>query len=234
MAITVYWTCNEKPWLRAKAPESIYKNFIKDSKNKTNGIVFCPATKDYMQNIFGIQSLYSYNFKLNTDGSISAPLYDQEFFQNNVTIRSKEDRLFSFLQRFSFFTEEKSLLMSAGMLPFLEDNNITKRCTVIPGTFDIGKWFRQAEFAFYLKDGFDEFNIEEGEIFQYIRFHTKEKIIFKQFAMTLKIQDYFYDTENSKEFRKIKKRSLEEYYLMTKNKKRIIQEIKNNLVSYDG
>ena len=230
MTITVYWTCNEKPWLRAKEPEPIYKEFIKDPKNKKNGLVWCPAVKDYMQNIFGIKSIYNYNFKINPDGSVTSPLYDDWFFRNNVTVRSSEDKLFSFLQRFSFFTEEKSLLMSAGISPFLENNNVTRRCTIIPGTIDIGKWFRQVEYAFYLKPEYDEFLIEENEIFQYIKFHTKEKIIFKQYEISENIQNFFYAIENSKEFRRVKNRSLEEYYLMVKNKKRILKEIKNNLL----
>jgi len=97
-------------------------------------------------------------------------------------------------------------------------------------TIDIGKWFRQVEYAFYLKPEHDEFLIEENEIFQYIKFHTKEKIIFKQYEISENIQNFFYAIENSKEFRRVKNRSLEEYYLMVKNKKRILKEIKNNLL----
>ena len=234
MAITVYWSFNNASWLRAKAPESIYKNFAKNTKNQKNNLILCPATKDYMQNIFSLKSVFSYDFKINhtQDGSeITTNIYDQNFFDKHIKIRSKEDKLFSFRQIFSFYTEEKSLLMSAGIFPFLEDNNITNRCILIPGTFDIGRWFRQIEFAFYLKKDYDEFKIEEDEIYQYVKFHTNEKIIFKQFRINPKIQDFLYDITYAKDFRKLKLRPLEEYYLMMKNKKTIIEEIKNNLVN---
>jgi hypothetical protein len=234
MAITVYWSFNDPSWLRAKTPESVYKNFVQDTKNQRNDLILCPATKDYMQNIFSLKSAFSYNFKIDQTqygNEIITNLYDQKFFENHVKIRSKEDKLFSFKQMFSFYTEEKSLLISAGIFPFLEDNNITNRCTLIPGTFDIGKWFRQIEFAFYLKKEYDEFKIEEDEIYQYVKFHTNEKIIFKQFKINRKIQDFLNDVVYAKDFRKVKLRPLEEYYSMMKNKKTIIKEIKNNLVN---
>ena len=222
MSITIYWCLNDDEWLRAKTPEPIYKGFVKEPKNQKNDITLCPATKDYMKNIFSLKSIFSYDFKIdNIEGNdtITTSMYDQKFFNDHINIRSQTHKLFSFTQRFCFYTEEKSLLMSAGILPFLEDNNITKRCTVIPGTFDIGRWFRQIEFAFYLKKDYDEFKIEEDEIYQYIKFHTKEKIIFKQFRVNSEIHSLILDIDRAKNSRIPKFRSLEEYYLMLKNKK---------------
>ena len=133
-----------------------------------------------------------------------------------------------------FFTEEKTLNMSAGIFPFLENNNITKNCIVVPGTLDIGKWFRPSDFAFYLKSNHNNFKIEEDEIYQYIKFHTDEKIIFKQFQINEKLNKYLLDITSAKEFRKVKNRSLENYYSMLKHKKYIIKEIKNNLIESIG
>lgn len=237
MSITVYWGCFEEEWLRAKSPNLIYKDFVQDYKNQKNFVSFCPSVKDYMKNIFSINSLYSYDFKIKPlldDYEVVTNIYDQGFFNDHVIIRSKEDKLFSFMQRFCFFTEEKSLLMSAGIFPFLEDNNITKRCVVIPGSFDIGKWFRRLDFAFYLKKEYDEFKIEENEIYQYIKFHTNEKIIFKQFNMTPIFKKFFDDFECAKENRPLMLRQLKNYYSMVKHKKYIIKEIKNNLLEDNG
>jgi hypothetical protein len=234
MSTTIYWACNDTEWVRAKTPESIYKNFSKDVKNHEKDLFLCPAIKDYMKNIFSLQSLYSYDFRVSDsekEKQVITDTYDQKFFNDHVIVRSIENQLFSFLERFVFFTEEKSLPMSVGITPFLEDNNITKRCNVIPGTFDIGKWFRQIEFVFYLKKDFNEFKIEENEIFQYIKFHTNEKIIFKQFRINKEIQDFIHDFDSAKDFRKLKPRVLQDYYLMMKNKKMIIKQIKNNLVN---
>jgi hypothetical protein len=231
MSKIIYWACDENEWLRAKKPEPIYKNFIKDLKGKDLQIEFCPSVKDYMHNIFSIKSLYDYNFKLEKNANqVSSDLYNQDFFNTHVIIRSQEEKCFSFTQRFIFFTEDKSLIMSAGIFPFLENNNITKRCVVIPGMMDIGKWFRKLDFAFYLKNEYDTFQIEEDEIFQYIKFDTKEKIEFKQFKVSKKLFDFLKDIEQSKESRKLKIRILDSYYKMFNNKKQIIKEIKENLI----
>jgi hypothetical protein len=231
MSKIIYWACDENEWLRAKKPEPLYKNFIKEAKDKSLEVEFCPSIKDYMHNTFSIKSLYEYSFTLdkNTKQTMS-DFYDQNFFDEHVLVRSQEEKCFSFTQKFIFFTEDKSLTMSAGIFPFLEDNNITKRCIVIPGTMDIGKWFRRLDFAFYLKNEYDTFKIDENEIFQYIKFDTKEKIEFKQFRVSQKLIDFSKDIEMSKNSRKLKNRILDSYYEMFNNKKQIIKEIKENLI----
>lgn len=233
MSITVYWACQDGAWLRAKQPEPVYKLFCKNLINQKNDLIYCPSIKKYMNNIFLLKSLFDYSFKLSKNENIDevfSDKYDQKFFDKHVFVRSREDRIFSFMQQFIFFTEEKSLLMSGGISPFLEDNNITKRCMVIPGTFDIGKWFRPLEFAFYLKQNYDEFIIEEEEVFQYIKFNTKEKIVFKQFKVTSEINEILVDTDTAKNSRKKKLRDLKEYYDMMKNKKHLINLIKKNVL----
>ncbi len=231
MSIKVYWGCNEKEWLRAKAPEPVYKNFIKNIKDKNTQLEICPSVKNYFNNTFSVSSIYDYNFKIKSEkNEVFSNLYDQNFFNEHVIVRSNEDRLFSFSQQYVFFTEEKSLEMSASIFPYLENNDITKRCISIPGTVDIGKWFRIMDFAFYLKKEYDEFQISQDEIYQYIKFNTDKKIIFKQFMFTEKIKKYSLDIIHAKESRKTKTRSLNDYYLMLKHKKHIIKEINNNLI----
>jgi hypothetical protein len=231
MAINIYWASLEQEWLRAKEPEPVYKVFSKNKKNIESFISFCPAIKDFNFNTFAIRSIYDYEFLVgnNINGAWS-PLYDQKFYDSHVEVRSLEDKLFSFSQKCVFFTEENSLLMSAGILPYFEDNEITKRCITIPGKFDIGKWFRSIDFAFYLKDGIDQFKIKEGEIYQYIKFDTKQKIIFKQFKSNQIIDKYITDVVSVKDFRRTKLRNLSEFYSTLKHKKYIIKEIKNNLL----
>ena len=74
MAITIYWACNDESWLRAKTPDSIYKNFVQNPKNQKNNLVLCPATKDYMQNVFSIKSLFDYDFTLGLNEEIQNKL----------------------------------------------------------------------------------------------------------------------------------------------------------------
>ena len=142
-------------------------------------------------------------------------------------IRDAEKKVFSFKQCYIFFTEEKSLEVTFYEYPALEDNNITKRCMIPAGRFDIAKWFRNSEFAFILKDGYNEFKIEKDEVYSYIRFHTNEKINFKQFKMNETLYGY---TKACFSLQGSRLGALANYYNAFKGKKHIIREIKANLV----
>ena len=231
MAITVYWSSLEDEWLRAKEPEPVYKDFLKDKKNFESTIVMCPAVKDYTKNTFSLKSIYDYEFEINKNlNDVTSQLYDQVFFNKHVEIRSIENKFFSFSQKLIFFTEEQSLNMSLGILPYFEDNEITKRCMLIPGKLDIGKWFRIIDYAFFLKNNINVFKIKEEDVYQYIKFETDQKIEFKQFKSTELINKYILDITSSKNHRKPKIRDLSEFYETMRHKKYIIKEIKNNLL----
>ena len=203
MSITVYWACLENEWMRAKNPDPVLKKFYKnqnilsEDKNSLKAINHCPVFNETMSNVYEIKSIYDYNFKINFEKNIcESNLYDQDFFNRHVMIRSLENKFFSFLNQYIFFTDEKSLKMTAYQHPIFEDNEITKRCMIIPGTYDIAKWFRPLEFAFILKKEFNEFKVNEQDILYYIQFHTKEQIIFKQFLLTNEINQTIKGTSN--------------------------------------
>jgi hypothetical protein len=111
--------------------------------------------------------------------------------------------------------------------PFLEDNNITQRCVIPSGQFDIGKWFRNTELAFFLKRDYNEFKVDKNEIMYYVRFHTNEKIKFQQFRFTNLLGSYNNDgfklTINPIGV-------LENFYKVFRTKKLILKEIQNNLI----
>jgi hypothetical protein len=232
MTINVYWSVLNKEWSRAKEPESLYKNFFSKRLHENNDLMNfnrCPFIFDYLKNVFILRSLYSYKFKIKDEGVVS-DFYDQEFFDNHVVIRSIEKKCFSFIQSFIFFTDEKSLEVFVPELPYLEDNNITKRCIPFSGKMNIGKYFRSIDFPFFLKNDFDEFAIEEDEVFAYIRFLTKEKINFIPFYPSLKIIEYSKVSSSSNKGRKNFFRPTLEYYKNFKIKKIVLKEIEKNLL----
>lgn len=230
MAITVYWASMEREWLMAEEPQSVasrfYKKGIHDPNNPGTQLNYCPSFNGYLKNLYTMKSLFTYDFQINGN-EIGSSNPDPEVFDRHVLIRDAEKKVFSFKQCYIFFTEEKSLEVTFYEYPALEDNNITKRCMIPAGKFDIAKWFRNSEFAFILKDGFNEFKIETGEVYSYIRFHTDEKINFKQFRMTDKLYQYARDCfylQNSR------LGALINYYKTFKSKKLVLREIKENLL----
>jgi hypothetical protein len=145
-----------------------------------------------------------------------------------VVVRSLEKKFFSFQTKYIFFTEEPSLNVTFYEYPFLEDNNITTRCIPVAGQYDIGRWFRNTEFAFYLKKDYNEFKINRNEIYSYIRFHTDKKIVFKQFRFNDTLKSYTEDSFALTFGHYFK--TLTEFYNCFKNKKLILKEIKKNLI----
>jgi hypothetical protein len=232
MTINVYWTCIENEWLRAEQPEPVSNIFYKERKfDKLDPHVnmhHCPAFNQHLYNMFGLKSIYNYKFSIN-NGSVQTDLYDQDFFNRHVNIKSINKKLFSFQQSFIFFTDQDSLPTTLSLPPYFEDNNITRRCTVLPGEMDIGKWFRTTDLSFFLKDNFDEFFIEEGEIFSYIKFHTLEKINFCQFRFTPLLGTYLFDVLASKNNKK-RFFNLDKFYSLLKTKSLILKEIRNNIL----
>jgi hypothetical protein len=231
MTINVYWACAEDQWMLAEKPDPVsswfYKKGLSDKNEPSSCINYCPAFNSNLNNLFALRSLYDYEFTAD-QSSISTPMYDQKFFEDHVYVRSLEKKFFSFRNRYIFFTDEPSLETTFYEYPFLEDNNITRACMPVAGKFDIGKWFRNTEFAFYLKNNNNTFKIERKEIYSYIRFHTTEKINFIQFRYTDKLDKYNLDgfSLNFNGYLK----TLENYYKMFKNKRLILKEIKEHVV----
>lgn len=231
MAINVYWASLEDQWMLAKQPDPVgplfYKKGLFDKNNPATCLNYCPAFNKNLTNLFALRSLYDYEFSIEND-QVSTPYYDKEFFEKHVHIRSYPTKFCSFHNRYIFFTDEPSLNVTFYEYPYLEDNNITQRCMPVTGQFDIGKWFRNTEFAFYLKNGVSTFKIQREEIYSYVRFHTDEQINFKQFRWSDKFRSYNNDGFNLNFNGYLK--TLENYYKAFKNKKLILKEIKENLV----
>lgn len=233
MSINVYWTCLEKEWERAEEPEPVIKrlfNYKKpDIENPMNNTMLCPSVASALNNTFAIKSIYDYEFTIVED-KLGTNYYDYEFFDNHVIIRDIEKKFFSFQQKFLFFTDEDSLEMEAYLFPFAENNEVVRRTFSIPGKFNIGKWFRNLEFNFYLREEYDTFSIRSGDAYTYIKFDTPEKINFRQFYMSPKLWQYIYRVADLRMTPSKEKRSLPDFYNMMNFKDEILEEIKINLI----
>jgi hypothetical protein len=234
--MNVYWSCFDDGWLRSKIPEKVsglyFKSERSDVNNKKLNLEYCPAFKNNLKNVFAIRSIYDYSFSI-IDNEVVSEMQDQDFFDKHVLIRSIEKKSFSFMTNYLFFTDEKSLEMTAYEYPFFEENNITNACIPIPGKFDIGKWMRPIEFPFYLKNNVNEFKVENEEIMFYLRFHTNEKINFKQFRTTELMKSFVKEnisTPIGLTRGVSRSNGMEAFYKVMKTKKLILKEIKENLI----
>ena len=85
-----------------------------------------------------------------------------------------------------------------------------------------------------IKKEYNTFEIDEGDVQLYLRFHTKEKIKFKQYYMTDRLREYAFMVEHIKETTANKAlRPLSYFYGIYKKsnlKNRTLKEIDENLV----
>lgn len=224
----------EDEWIRASEPVNLMKKFhdLHDSgtRSKFSQPLRCPAVSDSMTNMYGLSSIYDYELFVDEEFNVSSPSHDQRFYDNHVIIRDISKKYFSFLQRYIFFTDEKSLELTIHPFPFMEQHDISRSVYSVPGKVDIGKWFRPLDYSFYIKDGFNSFKISQGDIYSYISFNTKERIVFKKFAPVESILMYSNACVNSTTGVEYRRKPLEYFYEMFSFKKQVLKEIKKNLV----
>lgn len=238
MSINIYWACLEKEWMLAEQPESVpfsfYEKKLFNDKNNFFNLNKCPAFNDRIQNTFSIKSIYDYSFDIfyeNNEKIIKSNNFDQNFFNEHIIIRDIEKNAFSFLQRYIFFTDEQSLKTDFYIMPYLEENNsIMNSCVLIPGTYDIAKWYRAVEFPFFLKNNCNNFSIYRNQILYYIKFNTNKKINFVQYRSN-EILEQMEKDGFSLNVRGMNIKKMENYYKFFKNKNKILNEIKNNIIN---
>ena len=234
--ITIFWGANTN-WslegIRAEAPIPILQKLSQERvpKDSELGQQYnrCPAFTDELKNLYGVKSYLDYTLNFGKDDVTSSD-YGQEFFDKHFVIKSFKGNLFEFHENLFFFTDEPSLEMS--LLPaYLEDNSVINSTIMIPGKIDIGKYFRSLVFSFHMKQNCNELIFSRKEITFYVRFHTKEKLQFKQFLFTPEM-DRWTDLMMAAKDKKYELMNLDYYYNIFKRfnfKKRMLKIIKENL-----
>jgi hypothetical protein len=113
------------------------------------------------------------------------------------------------------------------------NNDFTKKLGIIEGSFDIGQWCRYMDIGIFFKEP-DTVNININDVLYYLEFFTDKKIIFKKFYLTPEINSMVEACISVKDTKKFPIFTyFEELYLLfnqSKMKKRILKEIKNNIL----
>jgi len=233
--ITIYWGVNTSYFpegISVEAPIAILQKLIRERipKNSPSPMSYdkCPSIIDELTNLYGLKPFCDYTLKFGKE--VTSSEYDQKFFEKVIRVRSIKGNLFELMLNFVFFTEDPSLEMS--LLPaYLEDNSVSNSTIIIPGKIDIGKYFRSLSVAFHMKKKCNKLLLRRKEIFHYVKFHTKEKIRFKQFLWTPEIDQMNFLMMSAKN-RKYDFVKLDYYYNIFKRfnfKKKILKNIKENL-----
>ena len=192
MTITVYWGFSDgtsplemghsSMYWQSK-PEPLVKNLPDWWKDSI--IRKCPATNDPMKNTYVLRFYHPYEIDINGE-VISAPHGNQKTYDNFIDPRHLPNVL-QILNWYTFFADKP--LMMEQMHPYWHSNDFTSKATVVRGEYDIGKWFRPLNTAAVINNQNCNIKFNHKDISSYVRFHTDEKIVLKEFRYNTKIAD---------------------------------------------
>jgi hypothetical protein len=207
--VVVYWC----PWWAPEAgvnldlvyqnPVSIYKDFISrsDAERPYANFINCPAVSEKFKRTFMVRNTAETALRCDVDEN------------NEIKI---------------VFLNERTTNTAAGIThqaPHMQYG------AIVPGSFDIGKWYRPIISEFNLWEGNNKFHIQAYEPLMYWEFFTNKKVILKRYERTQKLYDI---TSSIVNFKLVKRGSnmLSRYKRFDESALRaiILKEIKNNLV----
>lgn len=193
--ITIYWSPNfpldegNFDWdILYKDPEPVLSN-LKHLVNKNTahtGLVRCPAFKDLVKNTFYFSATLPIDCQIK-DNQISSTE------ENYINVSFGREA--SFINRMHinasmswvFFSEE-SLTVEV-VPPYVLEASHLAYGTFVPGTYDIGSWFRPINAEFILNASCNEFKLPVGEPIFFLKAKTDRPVIFKRFFMTQEIRN---------------------------------------------
>jgi hypothetical protein len=220
------------------APEPVFKK-INRYKHIVDGNNFlkCPVTNSFLKKTFNILSPIDYSLLSNPlDNKIVSNHQDQFFFDKFVSIRDFKTKCISLNFLYYAFFTDKTCNMTWNRSYFSE-GDFSFNVEIIPGTYDISKWLRRVELAFFIKYDNKLLLIKRGEPISSVHFDffNNDTISLKYFKCTDNIRS-FLNFANIRRYSDCKNNLYDRMnYLYGQfhnsiAKKTLIQEIKNNLL----
>lgn len=241
--IVVYWC----PWwtpepginldLVYQNPVNIYKDFISrsDSDRPAANFINCPAVSEKFKRTFMVKNVAETAFRFtNGEGGEKNVNYLNSKTTNaaiGITHQPtlKDNTLFEYHMAYAFLAEESLNITTSS--PYFHKAPHLQYGALVPGSFDIGRWYRPIIAEFNLWEGNDYFHIQSDEPLMYWEFSTNKKVILKRYERTQKLYDI---TSSIINFKLVKRGSnlLSRYKKFDESSLRaiILKEIKNNLV----
>jgi hypothetical protein len=215
-------------------PTTLFNEYTKNRADHTDTANFlsCPAVANKFKKtlVFKCPATFSYSYDFDND-PLMKPVTENNisiFINRNPTL--KDGPLMSLELSYILFADEP--LDCYFTPPMFSKPGYTKEVSIIPGEFNIGKWFRpyNIEFQFWNKSGVLEF--QENEHLFYAELKTDKKIKMHKFQMTPKLTDYVASNTRSTRFFGRGESLLKRYNRFTDAgmREKVLTEIKKNLI----
>lgn len=222
------------------APKSLYEESFEqkaDLKENKDDFFRCPAVSNKMKRTFVFRSVTDTHVKVFGKEHIEYWVANEDDQRRHQTVTEilheptmRNRWLVNYLHPIVFFTPEDSLIASMTP-PYFEQTESQKYGAIVPGEFDIGKWFRPMNFEFQLWEGVDELRVASGDALGYVQFNTDKKVVLKKFNLNNQLNKITGSLIHVSPFRRFMR--LSERYKMfeqSKLKHQILREIRQELM----
>jgi hypothetical protein len=206
--LVVYWS----PYYPIKAEErydwnmvypdpepvvgSIRKNKVA-SADASNSILYCPAFKELFKNTYSFSNAIDSKFEFDKQTGKFEGMQEHQMHGTKTMMTFLEDRKVLWLPLGWLFFSEEPVQMEITP-PYIHDTVHQKYGSIVPGAYDISKWFRPVLTEIQMWEKQERFHLP-AEPVMYARFNTDRKVVLKRFELTadiFKIAESVADTKS--------------------------------------
>jgi hypothetical protein len=217
-------------------PKILFNNLLdyRTEESNPHSMLSCPALSNKIKKILVFESPMSFKINYNWNNRSIDPVTKN--YINAEYIREPSFNFgpcICFSLGYIFFAEED--LDAYFTPPMFHKPMYTKYGSVIPGEFNIGKWFRAYNFEIQTWSNFGSVEIEEDEPLFYVEFKTDKPVNLYRFNMTNRIYEYSEANVRTTDLFGRGQSLLSRYARFEKVgfREKILTEIKKNLIEED-
>lgn len=213
----------------------VLKEKYRNTPSNMHGWLQCPATVDALKNTYEIKNTVPFDFQFKEDGTLELftnkkidKKSREQWIENVWFLRSIKDKFASLSYDLFLFCEED--LEVEQHQAWYSNGDFAENTFQNVGKMNISKWLRPIHPSFIVKNN-NLINVKKDEPLYYLKFLTNEKINFVEFEMTEKLKKISMSTVTLKFLQPFSPlKTLYNRFVEGKYPKRVIKEIKNNLV----
>ena len=236
---TVYWA----PWYILQdmynwnilflEPKRLLNNIVEETKDlkceRVKSMWRCPAFNNLGKNTFYVENPLTTEFDI-VDNTEKGKELVYTGLHKYLCQLSKNGNTFTYGLNYIFFSEDDLELMVTSP-HFSKNVNYTKYARLVPGRYNISKWFRPVSLEMLFDDNQTHFRMEEYEHLAYFTFLTDDVVEMKRFDLNdnlRKISETCSDV--SSWWANVPLVNRYERFLKIKKNKLVMSEIKKQLV----
>jgi hypothetical protein len=172
-------------------------NDLKKYKSKSleddRSMFVCRSFLQYTKNMYMMTNPYDISVRVEKTKIFNLGNKELDILYANRMMQIDEAYNINYSPGYLFFSEQPVELEM--LSPFMHKSNFCKNGYIVPGSFDISKWFRPINPSLQFYDNSDKIiNSPMKDPLMYINFKTKETVKLKKFFITKELEDIIYAT----------------------------------------